>query len=57
MIDYKLEHIFSYTGTLAPPEMIGPAPEGIRVNFYRNRAANLRAPGFTGRYGRLEGIG
>ena len=34
MIDYKLEHILSYTGTLAPPEMIGPAPEGIRVNFY-----------------------
>jgi hypothetical protein len=35
MIDYKLEHIFSYTGALAsPPEMIGPVPEGIRVNFY-----------------------
>ncbi len=23
MIDYELEHIFSYTGTLAAPEMIG----------------------------------
>lgn len=35
MIDYKLEHICSYTGTLAsPPETIGPVPEGIRVNFY-----------------------
>ncbi len=35
MIDYQLEHIFSYTGTLAnPPEFIGPMPEGIRVNFY-----------------------
>jgi len=34
MIEYKLEHIFSYTGTLASPEVIGPMPEGIRVNFY-----------------------
>jgi hypothetical protein len=34
MIDYKLQHIFSYASTLAPPEMIGPVPEGIRVNFY-----------------------
>jgi len=35
MIDHKLEHILSYTGELAiPPELIGPVPEGIRVNFY-----------------------
>src|SRR5262245_48504629 len=35
MNDYKLEHVFSYTGLLAnPPEVIGPVPEGIRVNFY-----------------------
>lgn len=35
MIYYKLEHILSYTGMLAsPPEVIGPVPEGIRVNFY-----------------------
>jgi hypothetical protein len=34
MLDYKLEHIFSYKGNLATPEMIGPSPEGIRVNFY-----------------------
>lgn len=35
MNDYKLEHICSYTGRLInPPEVIGPAPEGIRVNFY-----------------------
>jgi len=35
MIDYKLEHVLSYSGTLAsPPEIIGPLPEGIRVNFY-----------------------
>jgi hypothetical protein len=35
MIDYTLEHILSYRGALAgAPEMIGPVPEGIRVNFY-----------------------
>jgi hypothetical protein len=35
MIDYKLEHLLSYTGELAmPPELIGPVPEGIRINFY-----------------------
>jgi len=35
MLDYSLEYLFSYTGTLkSPPEIIGPLPEGIRVNFY-----------------------
>jgi Protein of unknown function (DUF3237) len=35
MIGYTLEHILSYTGTLAsPPEVIGPVPEGVRLNFY-----------------------
>jgi len=34
MLEYKLEHIFSYTATLKnPPEVIGAVPEGIRVNF------------------------
>jgi len=35
MIDFTLEHILSYRGALASsPEIIGPVPEGIRVNFY-----------------------
>jgi hypothetical protein len=35
MLDYSLEHIFSYSATLKnPPEIIGPVPEGIRANFY-----------------------
>ena len=35
MNDYKLEHICSYGGRLADaPEIIGPVPEGIRVNFF-----------------------
>ena len=34
MLDYDLEHIFSYNVTLHPPEVIGPVPEGARANFY-----------------------
>jgi len=34
MLDYRLEHIFSYLATLKPPEVIGPLAEGIRANFY-----------------------
>ena len=35
MFDYKMEHLFSYRATLqAPVEMIGPVPEGLRMNFY-----------------------
>jgi hypothetical protein len=30
----ELEHICSYWATLAPPEVIGPVAEGIRVHFY-----------------------
>ncbi|MCC7411280.1 MAG: DUF3237 domain-containing protein [Gammaproteobacteria bacterium] len=35
MFDYKLEHVCSYTATLqSPPEVIGPVPEGLRLNVY-----------------------
>jgi len=35
MIDYRLEHIFSFSATLATPlEVIGPVPEGLRANAY-----------------------
>ena len=35
MIDYRLEHVFSFTATVASPlEVIGPVPEGVRVNVY-----------------------
>ena len=35
MLDYRLEHLLSYSATLKnPPEVIGPLPEGIRANFY-----------------------
>jgi hypothetical protein len=35
MFDYTMEHICSYTATLeSPPELIGPTPEGLRLNAY-----------------------
>ena len=35
MQPYTLEHICSYVARLqTPPEVIGPVPSGIRVNFY-----------------------
>jgi len=49
MNEYKLEHIFSYTGLLAsPPEVIGPVPEGIRVNFY-SAGGEITGPKVRGR--------
>ncbi len=34
-LPYRLEHLTSYNVTLElPPEVIGPVPEGIRVNVY-----------------------
>src|SRR5262249_10829167 len=44
----KLEYICSYWATLAPPEIIGPVPEGIRVNFYVT-AGEVSGPGIKGR--------
>jgi hypothetical protein len=33
--EVALEHLFSYRlGLHLPPEVIGPTPEGLRVNFY-----------------------
>lgn len=35
MYGYAMEHIFSYKATLAaPPEVIGPTPDGLRINFF-----------------------
>jgi len=49
MIDYKLDHILSFTGELAGvPEVIGPLPEGVRVNFY-NTGGEVTGPGIHGK--------
>ena len=46
--EIRLEHIFSYWGTLAPPEIVGPVPEGIRANFYVT-AGEISGPKLKGR--------
>jgi hypothetical protein len=43
----QLEYFCSYTASLAPPEVIGPVAEGIRVNFYVTGGA-LEGPGLRG---------
>ena len=32
--DKKLDYVLSYTATLREPEIIGPLPDGLRINFY-----------------------
>jgi hypothetical protein len=32
--EYRLEHLFSFSATLAPTEVIGAVPEGLRANAY-----------------------
>lgn len=44
----KLDHIMSYTAQLADPEVVGPTPEGIRVNFYVTGGA-VTGPRLTGK--------
>jgi hypothetical protein len=34
-IGYRMDHLFSYrVGLELPPEVVGPTPEALRVNFY-----------------------
>lgn len=49
----SLEYVFSYTASLAPPEVIGVVPEGIRANFYVT-GGKLEGPG---RKGTLRPVG
>src|SRR5260221_1313747 len=34
MFEYRLEHVMSFYINAQFPEMIGPIPEGIQLNFY-----------------------
>ena len=47
MLDYSLEHIFSYTASLSI-EVIGPLPEGVRVNYYVT-AGTVEGPKLNGK--------
>ncbi len=44
----QLEHVCSYWATLAPPEVVGPLAEGIRVHFYVT-AGEVSGPKMRGR--------
>jgi Protein of unknown function (DUF3237) len=48
MIDYKLEYLFSYSGRVDDPEMIGPVAEQIRVNFY-SKSGEISGPKMQGK--------
>jgi hypothetical protein len=48
MLDYRLEHVLTFTATLNPPEVIGPLPEGIRANFYAT-GGDVRGPRVNGK--------
>ena len=52
MLDYNLEHIMSYTVTL-DPEVIGPVPEGFRVNLHIT-GGEVNGPKV---YGKLRPVG
>ena len=43
-----LEPICTFWATLTPPEIIGPVPEGIRVNFYAT-AGEISGPKMKGK--------
>ena len=33
-LKYSLDYLLSYNATLDPPEIIGPTPDGLRMNIY-----------------------
>ena len=48
MIEYKLEHIFSYNVTVTTPEVIGTVHNGIRLIFYLT-GGTVNGPKLSGR--------
>jgi hypothetical protein len=49
MIEYQLEHIMSYHARLTDPEVIGPLPEGVRVNVYLT-GGEIIGPKLSGKF-------
>jgi Protein of unknown function (DUF3237) len=48
MLDYSLEHLFSYVASFEKPQMIGPLPEGIRATYYVTKG-EVTGPKLRGR--------
>jgi hypothetical protein len=54
MHEYRLEHILSFTARLGGREVIGPVPEGLRVNV-EVTGGDVTGPKFAGRLCALSG--
>jgi len=49
MLHYSLEHVVTFTGQGGkPPELIGPLPEGVRINF-SNTGGHFAGPRMRGK--------
>jgi hypothetical protein len=54
MFEYRLEHIMSYIAILGKRELIGPVPEGLRVNV-EVTGGEVTGPKVFGKLGSLGG--
>jgi Protein of unknown function (DUF3237) len=54
MIKYEAEHLFSYTATVAPAEVIGPGPDGIPMNLSVT-GGNVTGPRVRGKLNAIGG--
>src|ERR1700683_2570501 len=54
MYEYRLEHILSFTARLGGRELIGPVPEGLRVNV-EVTGGEVTGPKIAGRLRALSG--
>jgi Protein of unknown function (DUF3237) len=54
MFEYHLEHILSYTARLGEREVIGPVPEGLRVNVHVT-GGEVTGPKVSGKFRSLSG--
>jgi hypothetical protein len=54
MFEYRFEHILSYTAKLGEREVIGPVPEGLRVNVHVT-GGEVTGPKISGKFRSLSG--
>ena len=54
--DLKLDHVFSYSATIAEPELIGVVPDGFRINFYVT-GGDVLAPDGKTKLGKVKPVG
>lgn len=47
MINYQSQYLFSYRLMIGEPQLIGPCPDGLRINFPIN-GGEVQGPEFSG---------